>query len=289
MMKHTLEERLRGLELKAPDGLGLRALAKGTAFAAPSTSVQRHTRVAKGIAAATLVVAANGVAAAVAPGYGELLAQAPGIGQLAQPLLSWTGLRGDDVTPLAASARSAGHEVRVLGVYADGTRTVVLVDVDGRGLFNPTTPDAGEPGPVVEVATLVGVGGREYHTRPYVIPEGHSVPIPFEPVADVRPGETVALTLHVTRLMSHPNSDPIEGDWKIPFEVTIGGSSELPLPPPGEANGNRFTFTSATLSGRLLTLRWEVAGPTVEESDGSPIRRTHLIGTGSSHSRPPCT
>ncbi len=266
-MNHTIEERLARLEIPLPDGLVPSALA-ADGLTGRGSSERPHrwrARTAASVATLALVLGANTVVMLLAPGYGTLLADAPGLGELADRALTWTGLRATDVVSVTGSARSSDYEVRVLAVYADATRTVVLMDIDDSRPSDGARSGTPEDAAIVEVATLVGPDGTTYGVLPSAPNNGRPLTMSFEPLARARPGETRGLTLQVKRLMQEQGGESIDGDWQIPLQVTVAASVDVPLPADGTAAGNLFTFTSATLSGRLLTLRWEVSGPTIDE------------------------
>ena len=83
-------------------------------------------------AAAALLLFGNLAVVYFAPTYGLALAGTPGLGDAVQPVLEFSGLNPDQLTPANETASSAGHTIRVTGGFADPTRTVVLIEVDGQ-------------------------------------------------------------------------------------------------------------------------------------------------------------
>jgi len=96
---------------------------------------QRPVRlaVALGLALA-LIVLGNLGAAYYAPAYGRALADAPVVGAVSGQMLHVFGLTDSKIAVLNDASVSSGHTVRLIAGYADGLRTVLFVEIDGKRL-----------------------------------------------------------------------------------------------------------------------------------------------------------
>ncbi|TMF83541.1 MAG: hypothetical protein E6I07_12945 [Chloroflexi bacterium] len=136
----TLEEidaRLRALPATLrPSSKDARAIARLEMFRVQERPRRRkHGRlVAAVLAALALLVIGNGIAAYIAPRYGQALAQVPLVGGISAKLLEFSGVTASKVTVVNDSSPSSGHTVRLVAAYADGLRTVLFIAIDGKGL-----------------------------------------------------------------------------------------------------------------------------------------------------------
>src|SRR5205823_15127075 len=139
-MTPTLDEvdaRLRALPATlTPSSKDARAIARLEMFSVQQQHRRRNPArlVAVAVAGVAVLVIANGVAAYIAPRYGQALAQVPLVGGISAKLLEFSGVTASKVTVVNDSPTSSGHTVRLLAAYADGLRTVLFIANDGKGL-----------------------------------------------------------------------------------------------------------------------------------------------------------
>jgi hypothetical protein len=161
---------------------------------------RRPIRVAAALAIGVVLIAGgNGAAAYYAPAYGQALAATPVLHNIAQPLLHAFGLTEQNAVALDSTATSNGHRIHLVAGYADGLRTVIMLEIDGRGLNgNPKQYGLhpGDYGISPDNVTLTDQFGHTYKPNGLNVASG----LQFEPL--VWPASKVGarLTLHVTAL-----------------------------------------------------------------------------------------
>src|SRR5260370_5114130 len=284
-----VEERLRALNrtaaLSAED---VRAIARLQVLRFPvvSPAVTRRAparfssgrRVAAIAAMLALVVLANLGAAYYAPRYGRALADAPAVGPVSGRILQFVGLNDRDVTVFNATATSAGHTVRLVAAYADGLRTVLFVDVNGRGLAGNPKSLGMSPGDYA-----IGFEGL---TRPDQFGHGYAlargvqtaVALTFEPLAWPASQVGARLTLHVSAIQAEwllgPGSDAdMKGDWTLHATLISAPVHRLTLPAPVRTPEGHYTFTSLQASGTTLIVQWSVNGAALDEVNSLWMQR----------------
>ncbi len=182
-------------------------------------------------AALMLVVLANVGAAYFAPRYGRALADVPGVGPVSDRMLQFLGLNDGKVTVVNAATSSSGHTVRLVAGYADGVRTVLLVDVDGKGLTgNPKAfgTNPGDYGVSVEAVSLSDQFGHNYGLARG---DQTAVALTFEPLVWPASAVGARLALHVGAIQAEwvtgPGTDTVlKGDWNL--HATLHAPSSRP-------------------------------------------------------------
>jgi hypothetical protein len=226
------------------------------------------------LALAVLVIGLGNLAAAYfAPSYGQALAAAPVLRGIADPLLQAFGLTEKNAVGINSSATSNGHTIRLVTGYADALRTVMLFEIDGRGLTGNPKQYGLHPGDygIAEGFTLTDQFGHTYQ------PSGGTGPteLQFEPL--VWPASKVGarLTLHVTGLQEPvlngpkaPTSTVLAGHWTLNTTLIPAAAKDLPLPAPVKTAEGVFTVTLLRRTGSELQIRWTVSGPINDRYDG---------------------
>lgn len=272
-----VDRRLRALPptiaLSADDSRALDSLLSAhVADARPSR--RWHLRLAVGLAMAVLLIGAGNLAAAYyAPTYGQALAAVPVLRGIADPLLHAFGITEQNAVALNSTATSSGHTIRLVAGYADGLRTVILLEIDGRGLSGNPKQYGLHPGDygIADGFTLTDQFGHTYK------PNGGAGPteLQFEPL--VWPASKVGarLTLHVTGLeklwMVGPNAPGdtvLVGDWTLQATLLPAAVHDLPLPAPVRTADSVYTVTLLRITGSELQIRWTVSGPINDRFDG---------------------
>jgi hypothetical protein len=273
-----LERRLSALPTSLRVSAGdARAIASLQALRVTAIRPRAHPpqRLAAGLAiAAIAIVAANFAVAYYAPTYGQALAAAPILGGIAQPLLQVTGITQANAVALNGSATSNGHTVQLVAGYADGLRTVILLEIDGRGLTGKPKLFGSHPGDfsiAAGDATLADQFGHVYSQRGG---PGPTV-LEFEPL--VWPASKVGarLTLHITGLQKYwllgpppPTTDTaLSGDWTLHATMIAAAMHDLALPAPVRTSDGVFSVTLLRFTGSELVIHWPVTGPINDQMD----------------------
>jgi hypothetical protein len=277
-----VERRLRALPssiaLSADDS---RALGSLHAFRIEAAEPRRNRRRRLAVALAVAVVgivAGNLAAAYYAPAYGQVLAAAPVLRGIADPLLHAFGMTEQNAVAFDSTSTSNGHTIRLVAGYADGLRTVILLEIDGHGLSGNPKQYGLHPGEygIGEFYTLTDQFGHVYK------PSGGTGPteLQFEPL--VWPASRVGarLTLHVTGLQElwlirphGPSDTSLAGDWSLHATLTPAAVHDLALPAPVRTADGVFSVTQVRLTGSELQIRWTVSGPINDRFDGLAYRK----------------
>lgn len=282
------ERAVRRLEALAFPAVGTRALVveprsrrKRLRFVAPALTVT-----------AILAIIVNLVVAYYAPSYGRALADAPGIGPVSARLLHFTGLDALDLTAVHESALSGGHTIELVAGYADGLRTVLFLQVDGRGL--PGDPKQGpSPGDYGVDSDAVSLTDQFGHSYPLQRGAQIGYVLTFDPLVWPTAQVGARLTLHVGAIVPEwligPSESPsVEGNWTVRATLFSEPLHTLALPAPIHAGLADYTFTSIKSSGRTLSIYWTISGTAVGMVDDllragaqNPVRPsadyTHLL------------
>jgi hypothetical protein len=258
----TLEQRLSELTFETPDPGRISARVLSQALK------PRRSRLPRGlaIAVATVLVAA-GILYFV-PAADTALADAP----IAGPLLRDAGLVGasNRVTSVGASATSSGYRLELVGVYADSTRTVLLVR------SNPAILIQGAEAPEVKDQF-----GRTYHLGSAIM-NGltGTLALEFEALAwpDAVTGARITLYLDevtpvtcVAPASGNPadyvcnTGSPVQGSWTLHATVGVDESTNLPLPAPARLGPASFRFTSIRSSSATIAIDLDVTGATSDD------------------------
>jgi hypothetical protein len=262
MTTDILEQRLSELTFETPDPgrISARVLSQ--------SRKPRHGILPRGLAIglATVLVAA-GILYFV-PVADTALADAP----IAGPLLRDAGLVGasNRVTSVGASATSSGYRLELVGLYADSTRTVLLVR------SNPAILIQG-----AEQPELKDQFGRSYHLGSAVM-NGltGTLAIEFEALAWPDAFTGARLTLYLNEVTpvtcmapasGNPadyvcnTGSPVQGSWTLRATVGVDESSNLALPAPAQLGPASFRFTSVRSSSATIAIDIDVTGATSDD------------------------
>lgn len=265
-----IDARLRALpatlRLTAPD---VRALTRLETFVIQEARARRRSvRLMAAVAAALALLAiGNGAAAYYAPRYSQALADAPLVGGISAKLLEFSGLTTQTVSAVNDSSTSSGHTVRLVGAYADGLRTVLFLNIDGKGLTGNPKAYGRNPGDygLGDGLTLTDQFGHSYKLA------GVSGPtvLQFEPL--VWPASKVGarLTVQVTNLqklwLQGDGERSVSGDWTLHATLVAEPVHVLPLPSPVRTANAIYTFTAVRVTSTAVHLEWTVTGALISD------------------------
>ena len=245
MTTDLLEERLRDLPVEAPDA------GRVTARVLSRRGSRRPIRVPRVAAAiaAFLVVMASVVY--FAPAADLAVADVP----VAGDLLHDAGLVGarDRITYVGQSARSSGYTLTLVGVYADSTRTVLLLHAD-------PPLDVGFPTQL----QLSDQFGRTYFWQGGVanLLNG-DIALQFDHLAwpDEITGARLTLQVSSVRAASETGAgQAVSGSWTLTAAIRIDQARGLPLPAPADLGPAHFRFTAVTYTPATIAVEMEVTG-----------------------------
>lgn len=272
-----VETRLRSLpasvELRPADDRALGEIHLWPRPDSPRRARPVAIRVIGGVAAAVIaILLINVIAAYFAPKYERALADS-GVGAISQRLLSAFGLKAGDVTAVSDSATSAGHTLRLVGAYADGLRSVLFIQIDGRGLGgNPKQYGLhpGDWGINYDDMTLTDQFGHSYGGAGL----GGPSDLQFQPLAWPASEVGGRLTLHITGIWAMwkfleqgPNKVidtealTTHGDWSLHVTLISAPYHTIALPAPVHSPMADYTFTGISASETEMVLHWTVGGP----------------------------
>jgi hypothetical protein len=269
-----VETRLRSLpasvELRPGDDRALGEIHLWPRPDSPRRARPVAIRVVGGVAATVIaILLINVIAAYFAPKYERALADT-GVGAISQRLLSAFGLKAGDVTAVSDSATSAGHTLKLVGAYADGLRSVLFIEIDGRGLGgNPKQYGLhpGDWGINYDDITLTDQFGHSYGGAGL----GGPSDLQFQPLAWPASEVGGRLTLHITGiwamwkfLKQGPNNTEAlttHGDWSLHVTLISAPYHTITLPAPVHSPMADYTFTGISASETEMVLHWTVGGP----------------------------
>ena len=230
--------------------------------------------VAAVVATFALLVLGNGVAAYYAPRYGQALAQVPVIGGVYAKALQYYGLAEQDVTVISDSSRSSGHTVRLVAGYADGLRTVLIVDIDGKTLTygkadrpRPGEYGVGNHGETPDLGlTLTDQFGHSYKEG---VGNGYTNYLQFEPLVWPASKAGARLTLHITTVrklwLEGAGQDEVFGDWTLHATLVAEPVHVLPVPSPVRTTNAIYTFTSLQVTSTAVHIEWTTTGALIDD------------------------
>ncbi len=248
MTTDLLEERLQNLAIDSPDAgrVAARVLARG---ARP-----RPRRPPRAIAVGLATVALLTLVAYLAPAADTAFADVPFAGDLLRDagLVAVSGR----VTSVGAEATSSGYRLKLVGAYADSTRTVMLLKT------NPVVMPVN--------AELTDQFGRSYSYQ------GGS--------SDLRNGDTsmqfealawpdgitgARLTLHVTGVQIVDTTvgpvQTIAGSWTLPATLGVDQGTPLRLPADADLGPAHFHFTAVSYTPATIAVEMTVTGVSPDE------------------------
>ena len=254
-----LAEQLRELKLEHPQPGAITA--RVLAAAARPAPRWRLSRMA--IAVAILLAALPGTWGVLyfSPATAAALADASGSGGFSSEILDHFGLgTGSLVTAQNSSATSSGYTVQLVGVYADSIRTVVLFK---------TTP----PAFTSSIMRLTDQFGTEYHMRGG---EGNlntgDQAFEFEPASALTSVTGMRFTLTIDRLTPDQRTIPrpreVSGAWILKGVELPRAGTKLVTPAQGSLGDGTVTFVEARYSGRVVLIRADVRGVSLEGNVG---------------------
>lgn len=233
-------------------------------------------------AAVVALLLGNLIAARLVPSYAVELADAPVIGPISAPLLQLAGLTPSQLTPASSSATVDGQTITVVGGFADTSRTVVVIQVDGRN-SPPSKTSAGYN----VLATLTDQYGHSYSD----LFGGDDQELVFQPLVGPAIHGPVHLTLHVTLLVMHSASSPghpgsssrFAGNWILGLTLTQHSAVTQTVPAPVTIDGITYAVTSITISGTDVSVDWRASGGSQIAQYWTLTRGPGLIGAAASN------
>jgi len=247
MTTELLERRLETLALAVPDAGRVTARALSSR---PRPQVRRWPRVALSGVATVLLFAGTlyfvpvaDLAIAKVPAASELLQQAGLVGA------------GDRIRWVDAVSTSSGLQLRLVGAYADSTRTVLIMHA--------------EPA----IATL---GMDPYLTdqfgRLYRPESGYSNALTGDVVVQFKGLEWPAgltgarVTLH-TDSLELPDTSVVTGEWTLTATVTVDEERDLRLPASATTGRIHYQFTHVAYTPATVVVDMLVSGVTAGDLD----------------------
>ena len=214
-----------------------------------------------------LIVLGNLAGVYYAPRYAQALAQMPLVGGINAKFLEFYGLSGQNVTLVNDSSTSSGHTVRLVAGYADGLRTVLFLEIDGKGLAGGKAygRNPGEYGVGDDGLSLTDQFGHTY--KPAGV--GSTNWLQFEPL--VWPASKVGarLTLHITNLgklwLGGAGDTELSGDWTVHATLVAEPVHVLPLPSPVRTANSVYTFTSVRVTSTAVHIEWTTTGALIDD------------------------
>lgn len=264
-MSTTLDQQILALDLPTPGGLVSGVLERAAApMPTPTPRRWKGRRLVAGLAIGSLFVGANIAAAEYVPSYGDVVRGLPFIGadDAARTTRS-AGVPEEDVVPHETTVEIGEFLLTVVGTYADGYRTTVLLTMER----NPDVPAVGEDLPEFNRATihLKDSSGRiyRYNGGTGEVGYGSTAALDFDPLA-AGAADQGPITLVVSNL-DIDLGDGYRGSWELEVSFEQQEAPSLPVPPSPLVGGDtQFTITSIVVSGYRLVIEWQATGGAVE-------------------------
>lgn len=225
------------------------------------------------VPAAVVLVLINLIAARLIPSYAMQLADAPVIGPISAPLLELEGLTPSQLTPARSSVTADGQTITVVGGFADTSRTVVVIKVDGHDSLPSKS--------ATEYSVLASLTDQYGHSYSPCCGGGSSGDLMFQPLVGRATHGPVRLTLDVTSLVvtspaspGHPSTQSrFAGSWILGLTVTQHSAVRPATPAPVTVDGITYQVTSIVVSGQEVYVAWHASG-------GSPIAQLWSLSRG---------
>ena len=245
MTTDLLEQRLENLAVNAPDPGAISArvltLPKGA-------RARRWPRVALSAVATVVLLALT--AYFVPAADAALASRLPWTGEI----LQWGGLVGarDRIAYVDSTATSSGYRLELEGVYADSTRTMLLMHAD---------PAIAGP----DYAVLTDQFARTYRI------DGSSsnmltgdIVMQFEPLAWPDSITGARITLHVSHLQT-PSGASVHGTWELTAALGVDQAKALAAPASADLGPADFRFTAVSYTPATIEVDMEVTGVSGDE------------------------
>lgn len=253
MTLDVLEERLRELDVDAPDAGRVAAKVLARHSRKRSLRIPRSVTVPAAVALLVVIVAYFVPAADLA-----VAEKAPWGGEVVQ----WAGLVGakDRITVVDETANSSGVRVTLQGAYADATRTVLLMHTDPAAM-----PDGFSTSLTDQFARSYRLGGASANALT------GDMALHFEALAFPDAITGARITLHMSRLETTPGQivngtwEPsprqvVTGTWELAAALGVDQARTLPAPAPADLGPAHFRFTSVTYTPATIDVEIEVTG-----------------------------
>ncbi|HEY7934838.1 MAG TPA: hypothetical protein VID48_13540 [Solirubrobacteraceae bacterium] len=258
------------LRRTAGDGPDPRLLAQRALRASQARSPERR-RLDRPIAIPTGLVAALGALWALmyfVPST-EALVTAATPGAVSAQVLDRAGLNSRDLTETGATMSSNGVTVKVLGLYADSFRTVLMLQ-SASGLLDPSS------------LKLSDQFGHEYGVTDATGNSETGIQVvTFSPLG--APSNILGARVHISANRLTNGQQSIGGDWKLDAIVIPKVSTNLHLD--GGPIGNRTaTFDSVQQSGASVQLKVRISGAPIGDTsvaNGKPAPGVSVVLTDS--------
>ena len=242
MKVETLEKRLHELDIETPDPgrVSSRVLALQTR--------RRGGHVPRLVTAPVALVLLVVLVAYFAPAADIAVAEkSPWSGEV----LQWAGLVGarDRITAVNVSASSSGYRLTLEGVYADSTRTMLLMHADPA-----IAAGAGNPAVITDqFARTYQFSGSSSNTLT------GDIVMQFGPLAWPDSITGARITLHVSQIEA-PSHKSIYGTWELTAALGVDVAKSLPLPGPADLGPAHFRFTTVSYTPATIEVDMEVTG-----------------------------
>jgi hypothetical protein len=240
-----LEQRLTNLAVESPDPGGV------TARALSLSARPRRLHVPRAISTGVALLALVAGVAYFVPAADLAVADVP----LAGDLLQDAGLIGarDRITYVGAESKSSGYKLTLVAVYADSTRTVLLLHSD-------PPIDLGFPTSL----QLSDQFGRTYNWQGGTANtlSGDSS-LQFDPLGWPDSLTGARLTLHFSSVATVEETGigtAVPGSWTLTATIRIDQAVSLQLPAPADLGPAHFRFTSVSYTPATIAVEMDVSG-----------------------------
>jgi hypothetical protein len=224
--------------------------------------ITRRRQVRRSLAYATagsVLIGANGVAAYYAPVYAQMLGDAPGLGLVSGPALAAAGLSAHELQPMHDSSNDHGITATLVGGYADGLRTTLII-----GFAGVTSGNNGMSiGHACRLSDQFGqnyalVGGWGIDVGPY--------PMHFQPLrgAAARVGARLTVSCDVT------SAGGTIGGLTLHATLLPNSVRTLATPAPVVVDGSTYQVAGLRLTGDAIEVHTVVTGAVIDA--GLPMK-----------------
>lgn len=218
-----------------------------------SSAPERHVPRPLAISAwtATLLLIGTLAAAYFAPAWSQALADGP-IGGFAGGLLRGFGLASESnrVTVLSDRVSASGVTLELVGGYADGTRTLILL----------RTSPAAYPGMGSTPTRLRDQFGQSYNVRSAGgnIETGETI-LQFEPLRWPATAVGARVTVEIAHMLVAGKTD-VSGPWSVHGTLSVEEGVDLEVPSAVDLGGLRLTFTRARSFSTTVVIDFRASG-----------------------------